>query len=133
MTPEGNTAILAIDPGVTTGVAYMENGVVLWTDVSVAPWTLLRLQVRRFRRGKVVAEKGPSFLRHHQEAINRVERILEEEAENVEWVLPAQWKNTPPVKAATFTGESQHEKDAEGIAHWFNWSHEETARAGNTS
>ncbi len=120
LTPEGEHRILAIDPGVTTGIAFALNGKVVWTDTAIDPWDDLRntLHIHTARGATVVCERGPTFERHHRDVLEQVERIVLEEAENVHWVVPGQWKGTPPSRGAAIKG-TQHEKDAAGLARWF--------------
>jgi len=117
-TPEG-TRVLAIDPGVKTGIALLVDGRVAATSIACAPWDGLRNAIRLMDATDVVCESGPVFSRHHRAVLEEVERVVREEAEDVQWVQPAQWKNTPASRGENPTGISVHEKDACAIARWY--------------
>lgn len=134
MTPEGVTRILAIDPGVTTGIAALVDGEIAQVNECSSPFDMLRNAIRITNPEVVVCEQGPSFERHHRVVLEQVERIVQEEAENIVWVKPSQWKGTPPSQGPAIEG-SQHMKDAAALARWYyntqgsNSAQDETADA----
>lgn len=115
------TKILAIDPGVTTGVALVSplGDVVRSETLQTSDLHILRAMLREHPDAAVLIEQGPQFERHNRPSIELVERVVEEDGrEDVAWISPSQWKNSPTNKRAVGV-RSKHVKDAVRMARWF--------------
>jgi hypothetical protein len=112
----------------------MVDGEIVLTFEVKGPWDALRNAIRTTEPQIVVCEKGPTFERHHRDVLDVVENIIREEAERIHWVLPGHWKNTPASRGEIPEGSSTHERDACGIAHWYNNTQgARLAQAGDTA
>lgn len=109
----------------------MVDGQMKAVDDDQSPWDTLRNAFRVFKPDVVVCERGPTFERHLRAVLEEVESIVREEAENIVWVSPGQWKNTPASRGERIEGASVHARDAAGIARWYNYT--QGAKRGNST
>lgn len=138
MTPVETTSVLAIDPGMNTGVSLVDgSGEVVRSFTCQSPF----LPLREFLKGldsniEVVAERGTEFGGHGKALIQQVEEIVRTLCPQVSWVTPSQWKSSPQARRGVPSGLTKHEGDATRMGRWFQStrrSHEESSTQGDTS
>lgn len=128
---ELETNILAIDPGVTTGIALVnpQGDFVRGYEVQPHDLHIVREMLRLYPDAAVLIEKGPAFESHNRPYMEQVERIVEEDGrEDISWVTPSQWKNSPTNRREVPKG-SKHMADCVRMARW----HQKTRRHSEAS
>lgn len=129
---------LAIDPGVTTGVALIdEEGTVVDTwairDVASIEYVLVTVH-DDYPSTQVIAEAPPQYAGHYRSHTQDVEMVVKRHFPDVEWVPPGQWKGHPATRPTSeLRGLTQHEKDAVGLARWFRTNRGPNGRSGSSS
>lgn len=119
----GTRYVIAIDPGVTIGLALLSqhDGSIIETAAidTKGEW---RISLRSWLvsyddEAEVVCEAGPSFGRHNDDILRRVEELVLNYANEVRWLTPSRWKGHPKAKLtrAETTGRTKHEHDAAGM------------------
>ena len=110
--------LLAIDPGVETGVALLgEDGSIIWTVTAEGPdYPELTSALGHYPDARLAMEDSPDT-RHHQETFVRVKTLVEADGRPVAYVRPSQWKNHPAARVPEDL-ESKHEREAVGIGRW---------------
>lgn len=120
--------IIAIDPGLTTGLAVAVDGKIVETadlDAHDVPRLLAQVHDRYFRQAPVVyVEEGPAVESNARAVIEAIEREIASTFAymRIEKVLPATWKPHPRSKDVTTQTFSAHQKDAVGIASYAVWA-----------
>lgn len=110
--------LLAIDPGVETGVALLtEDGLIIWTVTAEGPdYPELTSALKTYADAETVMEDAPDT-RHHQDTFKRVKSLVEADGRAVAFVRPSQWKSHPAARV-TEEFETKHEGEAVGIGRW---------------
>lgn len=112
--------ILAFDPGVTTGVAVVDNGEIIYTAaLGTVDGMVTRNLAKRFPGAEVVAEAPPLMGGNYRPHTQSVEEAIKKQFPDAYWVNPGQWKGTPPSRTPVPKSLTQHEKDAVHLAFWF--------------
>ena len=125
--------VIGVDPGVSCGVAILEDGDVLRTFTDEYPFPELRLALEEVPAGStVVVEQGPSWGGHNTNLTQEAELVVRESELPTSWVTPSQWKGTPASKTSVPRGISQHERDAVRLARWFMSTRRSNDRSTNT-
>lgn len=114
-------SLIAIDPGLSTGVAqFGSKGELLSSFTSTPPNDRLRLFLQVVPDAVIVCEQGPSFSRRQQEACEPVEALVRASPPDVHWIRPTTWKPSPAAKLLSSDNPStKHEKDAIRLGRWF--------------
>lgn len=122
--PGGMGALVVVDPGLSTGVAYFEGNLVVENFTTSAPHTQLESYLRAIKEQngtlEVLCEQGPTNHRRQADACVPVETIVKQEADVIHWVRPSDWKGHP---AATLRASdrpaTRHERDVLRMGRWF--------------
>jgi hypothetical protein len=128
--------ILAFDPGVTTGVAVLEeDGSIIKTYAFSDPDKVERFAQRakvEYPNSDVVIEAPPQWAGNFRPLIQQVEEKLRSIFPDACWVNPGQWKGHPTADLSTLSGlgYTQHEKDTVGLGRWFRATRLNSARSG---
>ncbi len=104
--------VLAIDPGVTTGVALLNQAgeVILANELRGDPSTVAKV-LAEIPAEDVVIEQGPIGYGRSSAYLEELDFRLKEVFPNATWLRPVEWKGTP--RAQTPVNEkSVHVKDA---------------------
>jgi hypothetical protein len=113
--------LIAVDPGLDTGIAVFEGSVLVLTSTVREGKDLIDL-LAHHHGARVVGEKPPQQNAHQPEVTAAVVEIVNLECQMrempVSWILPAQWKGTPQARLQEGEAEkcaTQHELDAVGM------------------
>lgn len=113
--------ILAFDPGVTTGIAVLENdGTVLETyaaSLDEAEIIIPNL-ANAHEDPSVVIEAPPAMGGNYRPITQRIEELLRRHFPDARWTNPGQWKGTPASRTPVEKKLTQHEKDAVHLGRW---------------
>jgi hypothetical protein len=115
--------ILAFDPGVSTGIAILEeDGSVVNTYVrsfdEMSDEFITGLS-NIYKDAAAVAEQGP-LTGNYRPLTQTIEERLRKAFPKIEWVTPGQWKGHPAARSAQALPRlTQHERDAVGLGRWF--------------
>jgi hypothetical protein len=105
--------LLAIDPGITTGVALLDyDGSILESyevtgDEAQAVVDLIAKEVHQ----AVVIEKGPPLVRINA-FLEELDRLLHLTFPDAAWMYPGEWKGTPRSMVEVTGVPSKHARDA---------------------
>lgn len=111
--------VLAIDPGVSTGIVLLSAHSVAWAVTCQAPYAELRGALRGYPDAPRVCEKAPTVHRHEAETYDEVTSLLDGD---VTYLTPSQWKGHPSSRLSADDLEelqTKHEKEAAGLGRRF--------------
>lgn len=116
--------VLAIDPGVTIGIAMIDGRTIIETaaiDTRSEDWeTSLRAWLMSYGDdAEIVCEAGPSMGRHHDDILRRIETFVIRYANQIHWLTPSRWKGHPASRLTRSERKqlkTPHERDAVGMA-----------------
>lgn len=122
-TPARSRLIISFDPGVTTGIAVLdEDGTPLETYAvatneveEFAKWA-----VETYPDADAIIESPPEWGGNMRPVTQGVEETLKRYFPDAVWAYPGQWKGHPATRPdSSLRGKTQHEKDAVGLGRWF--------------
>jgi hypothetical protein len=103
--------LLAIDPGITTGVALLEyDGSIIQTYEVTGEADDVVACVKQEACHAVVIEKGP--LSRANEYLDQLDGLLRAAFPDATWLYPGEWKGTPRALAEVKGVLSHHARDA---------------------
>lgn len=115
--------ILAFDPGITTGVALLQDdGSIIETQLLTSPEHVHKYCWKKSdtKNLRVVVEKAPELSSNYREYIEQIEQTIKKWFKDVTWITPGQWKGHP---VAQVTDDMKdlviHERDAVGLGRYF--------------
>lgn len=113
--------LVAIDPGLDTGVAIFHDDDSCISFTTRAPHDRLRTFLERLDEStEVVCEKGPTNHRRQAAACAPVEAQVSELPNTIHWVRPTDWKPHPrAVLLPSDEPGTKHERDVTRMGRWF--------------
>lgn len=111
--------VLAIDPGVSTGVVLLSTCRVAWAITSDGQYEALRGALRTYPGVPRVCEAAPSVHRHEAETYDHVVSLIDGD---VTFLTPSQWKGHPSSRLSAVDLKklkTKHEKEAAGLGRRF--------------
>ena len=102
--------LLAIDPGITTGVALFDDESVIETyETSGEPYEVVAL-IAQEPAHEVVIERGPAS--RSNEYMDELDGWLRSVFPDASWMYPGEWKGTPRAQQEVVGVPSHHARDA---------------------
>lgn len=112
--------LVAIDPGLSTGVAVIHSDGTAVSFTTVAPHDELdRFLDKLDENVNIVCEQGPRN-RRQADACTPVEARVKQLANPIHWVRPTDWKPNPHARLEPSDKPgTKHERDATRMGRWF--------------
>lgn len=113
--------VLAVDPGVNTGVVLLSTSAVAWAITCQAPFEELQSALRTYVDIPVVCERAPSVHRHEADTYDRVTTLVDTHPD-VTYLTPSQWKGHPSSRLTSKDRQkltTKHEKEAASLGRRF--------------
>lgn len=115
--------VLAVDPGLNTGVALLTESDIVWAQTLRVPEECgaLIAALRNYADTPCVCEEAPSLHAHEGHTYKHVLEIVNRH-QNVTFLTPSQWKGHPSTrlsKADKETCWTKHEREAAGLGRRF--------------
>lgn len=109
--------VLAVDPGVSTGVVLLTESSIAWAVTCTSPWDELKSALVTYASIPVVCERAPTVHRHEADTYDRVTGMVDGHPD-VTYLTPSQWKGHPSSRLAAedlSSLKTKHEKEAASL------------------
>lgn len=127
--------VLAVDPGVHTGVALLTADDVVWAETFMAPYEDLGSTLSYYSGTPCVCEEAPTVHKHEADTYDRVTSIVKEHPD-VTFLSPSQWKGHPSTRLSASDKaacRTKHEREAACLGRRFLAMRRSDDRQANVS